>query len=413
VAGGVLAGPELGMKAAIYNGIFNQSSSTESIPSCSTGNCTFPLFDSLAFCSKCRNVTDKTFLSGHTTGMSSTGQFGTIANYTFSLPGNYTIMITAFLEEGESDPLLYGPVMVSNFGMPENMAQSQLGMSNPISSLAVLQWPQIEQLGYSGDYLKEMPQAWQCALYFCLQTYNTTVLKGVPEVDVVSITDIETPLPVIDQFPSDYDNTNDTTFQRPEDSLIKGGNATFFIPDGTIAAMASYLNYTMSGSQAMQYSETDEQDRWPNDVMQALNSTIDIAGMMSDLASSITTFMRQSDNRGNLPDTIATGIALKEETYVHVRWAWIALPVLDLLAAMIFLLVTIIRASRERIPVWKSSSLATLFTGLTEDDEDMAKTSFRGGRPVKGMEDMKEAAETMKTRLQKGTNGEWSLAVSK
>ena len=123
--------------------------------------------------------------------------------------------------------------------------------------------------------------------------------------------------------------------------------------------------------------------------------------------------MRQSDSRGNLPDTIATGIALKAETYVHVRWAWIALPVLDLLAAVIFLLVTIIRASRERIPVWKSSSLATLFTGLTEDDEDMAKTSFRGGRPVRGMKDMKEAAETMKTRLQKGTNGEWSLAVSK
>jgi hypothetical protein len=91
------------------------------------------------------------------------------------------------------------------------------------------------------------------------------------------------------------------------------------IPGGTIAAMASYLNYTMSGSQLMQYSETDEQDQWPNDVMQALNSTIDIAGMMSGVASSITTFMRQSDNRGSLPDTIATGIAFKEETYVHVR----------------------------------------------------------------------------------------------
>jgi hypothetical protein len=400
------------MKGAIYNGIFNQSSSNESTPNCSTGNCTFPLFDSLAFCSKCQNVTDKTILSGYTTGKST--QLGnTIANYTFSLPGNYTIMVTAFLEEGESAPLLYGPVMVSNFGMLESMSQSQLRILNPISSLAVLQWPDIEQLGYSGDYLKEMPQAWQCALYFCLQTYNTTVLKGVPKVDVVSITDIETPLPVIDQFPYDYVMTNDTTFQRPEDSLIKGGNATFSIPGGTIAAMASYLNYTMSGSQLMQSSETNGQDQWPNDVMQALNSTIDIAGMMSGLASSITTFMRQSDNRGSLLDTIATGIALKEETYVHVRWAWIALPVLDLLAAMIFLLVTIIRASRERIPVWKSSGLATLFNGLTEDDEDMVQTSFQGGRPVRGMKDMKEAAEMMKTRLQKGTNGAWSLAVVK
>lgn len=147
--------------------------------------------------------------------------------------------------------------------------------------------------------------------------------------------------------------------------------------------MASYLNYTMSGSQTKQYSVTNDLDAWPNYVVQALNSTVDIAGMMSGLAASITTFIRQSDNRGSLPDTIATGKAWKDETYVHVSWASFALPVSVLLAATIFLFVTMIRVSRERIPVWKSSSLAALFHGLTGENGDIAHAALQDGRPIK------------------------------
>jgi hypothetical protein len=51
-------------------------------------------------------------------------------------------------------------------------------------------------------------------------------------------------LPTIEKFPGDYVETNDTTFERPEDSRVEGENTTFFIPGGTIAAMASYLNHT-------------------------------------------------------------------------------------------------------------------------------------------------------------------------
>jgi hypothetical protein len=322
-------------------------------------------------------------------------------------------MATAFLGEGETD-LLYGPVLISNFGMPESMSRSQLGIPNPISSLAVLQFPQIEAAGYGGDYLNQTPQAWQCALYFCLQTYNTSVLNGVLNVDTVSSwnSDLGTPLPPIDQFPLDYVGTNDTTFERPADSLVKGGNTTFFIPAGTIAAMAAYLNYTMSGSQAMEASETNPQDKWPNDVVQALNSTVDIAGMMAGLASSITIFMRQSDNRGSFPDTAVAGVSLKTETYVYVRWAWIALPATALFLSTIFLLTTMIRASKEQTPVWKSSSLAILFHGLSDDDARIARSSFRGSMSASRVTDMKKVAETTKVRLEKGAPGEWSLAVS-
>jgi hypothetical protein len=127
--------------------------------------------------------------------------------------------------------------------------------------------------------------------------------------------------------------------------------------------------------------------------MQALNSTVDIAGMMTGLASSITNFMRQSSNRGSSPNIIATGIALKTETYVSVRWPWIALPVAVLLLSTIFLFTTMIRASKERIPVRKSSSLAMVFH-LTSDDIGVAQPPFRDGMSLYRIIEMKGVAET-------------------
>lgn len=340
----------------------------------------------------------------------------TVANYTYSLPGNYNITVTGFFSTGGStDPedLLYGPVMISNFGMPESMSRSQLGVPNPISSLAIMQFPTIEEQGYNGNYLKQTLQAWQCALYFCLQTYNASVTNGVPVEDVVSSwsSDLGTPLPTIKQFPTDYVDTDDATFTRPVDSLVKGGNDTFFIPSGTIAAMATYLNRTMSGSQLMQHSETDNINKWPNDVMQALNSTVNIASLMDGLATSVTGFMRQSDNRGNLKDRTTTGVALKHETYLHVRWAWIVLPAVALILSVLFLIMTMILASKQRIPVWKSSSLPVLFHGLVDGKMIPTKSTYRDDAAVNGISEMKNAAETIKATLRRGENGEWHLAV--
>ena len=404
------------MKAAIYNGIFKQSNSTDNSLSCSTGNCTFPLFDSLAFCSKCRNATDTTILSSHRSGASLGSQMGTtVTNYTYTLPGNHPLQVTAFYEDGEpsggeSASLLYGPAMISNFSMPESMSQSQFGVSNPISSLAILQFPEIEKLGKAGNYLKQTPQAWQCALYFCLQTYNASVLNGVPSVDTISSwnSDVGTPLPSGDGSLGEYMETKDATFERPGDSLVKGGNSTFFIPGGTIAIMATYLNQTMSGVQLVKWSEINLNNNWPVDILQALNSRVDIAGMMTGLASSVTTFIRQSDNRGSLADTTVTGTAQRTETYVHVRWSWFALPAAALVLSIIFLLTAILLTSKERIPVWKSSSLALLL--LTLDDNNTGIPQPSG---LDRFADMEEAARATDVRLQRGVNGEWNLATLK
>jgi hypothetical protein len=53
---------------------------------------------------------------------------------------------------------------------------------------------------------------------------------------------------------------------------------------------------------------------------------------------------------------------------VRIRWQWITLPATLVVFALVFLVTTIWKNSKERsIGVWKTSALAILFNGLGED----------------------------------------------
>jgi hypothetical protein len=416
VGSGLQTGPSFGIKAALYRGLFTPTTPLEVDPICVSGNCTFPIFDSLAFCSKCNNVTDQTKLTNYKAGRGDglgPSPVDEQRNYTYTLPGNYNMSVSGYYyTSGGEDSLSSGPAMVSKGDMPEAVAQSQLGISNPISSIGILQFPEIEKSGYSGDYRNQTPQAWQCALYFCLNTYNVSVTNGVTNSTILSnwTSDTGTPLPKITSI-NDYGNTANAVLTRPNDSPATViNNSSFPLSAATIASVASYFNHTLSG---MQLSSTAEvsYDNWANDVMQALSTTTDIAGMMAGAATSITKYIREADNRGIAS---VTGTSLKTEILVKVRWWWITLPVLLVFLSAAFLVATMMRAAHDRLPVWKTSSLAALFHGFEQRNatelqrpatsDDMAPTKLR---------DMNLVAESVSVRLRFEDTGGWKLASIK
>ncbi|KAJ9615109.1 hypothetical protein H2200_001183 [Cladophialophora chaetospira] len=74
------------------------------------------------------------------------------------------------------------------------------------------------------------------------------------------------------------------------------------------------------------------------------------------------------------PDVISfvPGTVWGQKVFVHVRWAWLSLPVALTFGAIAFLATTAHQTRRQHLPLWKSSSLATLYHGLESDlvDED-------------------------------------------
>jgi hypothetical protein len=75
------------------------------------------------------------------------------------------------------------------------------------------------------------------------------------------------------------------------------------------------------------------------------------------------------------------------EIFVNVRFGWLALPLVVIVATFGFLIATILKASREKAGIWKTSSFATLMHGLSWD----AKVSGNESSLWR-MEDMKTKA---------------------
>lgn len=137
----------LSTTGALYTGIFeSQSPNSNTITvDCPTGNCTFAPYQTLGFCSQCANITDS--LDLNVTGISMTSQ-----EYDYTLPNGWnftTSMSMQYLMNATSSRDLLeidtnGLPLVNNF---TGIAAAGYGVPPDIS-------------------------ATECALYFCVQTYE-------------------------------------------------------------------------------------------------------------------------------------------------------------------------------------------------------------------------------------------------
>ncbi|KAJ5360732.1 hypothetical protein N7517_009923 [Penicillium concentricum] len=85
-----------------------------------------------------------------------------------------------------------------------------------------------------------------------------------------------------------------------------------------------------------------------------------VAGNLSRIVENIGWGITERIRTGR-NSTIANGLAYRLETYIHVNWPWITLPVLVVIGAGILLACSIMSNFRRSATLWKSSNLALLF----------------------------------------------------
>lgn len=194
--------------------------------------------------------------------------------------------------------------------------------------------------------------------------------------------------------PEGMEGTQDAVLQRP--STPQGGNGTYIIPAGTLATVKSWLNHTLQGTYNTSFSLFDG-TAWPSDAFQALDGTLDWGYLISNVTTAMTAYVRSADNI--LSINILNGTSHRVETYIHVRWEWLSLPVGLATLSIVFLVATIAKNERRRGMAWKSSSLALLFHGL----------EGVGRGAGEGLGQMKEVAKRTRVVLTRGDDGEWKL----
>lgn len=100
-----------------------------------------------------------------------------------------------------------------------------------------------------------------------------------------------------------------------------------------------------------------------------------------------------------------TAVALNVETYVHVRWVWLTVPMVLIVTGILFLGLAMIETTWHKVEVWKSSSLPLIYHSL--DEEKKRKVGM-----VNTLNEMEREAGKTNVGLQKRDDGEeWVLAT--
>lgn len=350
---------DLTMKAAIYNGIYNTDPSLLAVqPNCATGNCTWPIFSSLGVCSDCVNRTDLI-----------TKNCSDSRDCSFSLPN-----VPTTIHEGSSLNIFINATTASNMsGLPS--------FDSTITQFQVMVDP-------DGGVGNTAPLAFGCSLYYCIKTYQTSVRLG-------NLTE-----EILFTYPNSSTAPQAQNINVPIVLSQDGNNYTVGVQ--TAVAMSSYVAGQLTGSGNGGIGE----QTYTSDSIQAMYNAMitnssNITTFMRNLATSMTNSIRL--DTGSSGTTFANGTALKTEAYLTVSWAWISLPVAVWVLHLFCLVVVIWQTYKERIESFKSSTVSTIFVGLTQQKKE--EVSF----PVASMDQMETAAKQLQVSLKK-EDGEYRLA---
>jgi hypothetical protein len=360
------------VNSAIYSGfIKDQHSST--LAQCSTGNCTWDPFPTLAVCGKCTNITDQI---EHDSGGSYVSQYGLYLQG-FSLSDNTGyINSTIHVVKEEAGT---GNATLIHIGM--------IGRTDKV-----------------GDGGTGYIQAEDCVLQYCVQVIQPNFTSGLFSEKVLAN---------FTQWNSSYNlSSGSNPIYSPSGSLINWPdplsltkqtdlqsdlNTNFTIDPWALLEQRKWLGTMLDVKVWADEEEDISYNASDAGVVEAIysNGIGNLSNTMNAMSESLTTQMRIApavweDITGLTNKT--TGVAHEMIAIVHVAWLWLIFPAVVEIVGVAFVLATIILNSRSEAKLWKTSVLPMLFHGL---DDELRKTT-RGFEELNRME---EEAEKLRVRL--------------
>ncbi|KAI1775622.1 hypothetical protein F4818DRAFT_457840 [Hypoxylon cercidicola] len=137
-------------------------------------------------------------------------------------------------------------------------------------------------------------------------------------------------------------------------------------------AVLSLPNYLHTFLSATVQHNIHRPDNGPNDRLLEIGFALqnsDLKNIITAIADTLTNQIRTKDHGDNDDTSIMKGVAFFNETYIHVRWGWMALPLAEVLLTALLLVVSIIITRGQ--PLLRQSAIAMLTNRLEgwSDDE--------------------------------------------
>lgn len=374
--------PDLGFVSALYSGFYNSRAAGIQTASsaCPTANCSWTPFTTSAICNECHNV----------------------SSYMERREQGYTVQ-WALPEIGltnlKDPPINSGNTLVSAGRL--NNSQHTLSFKNLTTMITAVQ-----VIRASEDYEKGGVRwadtnvtATECALYFCINAYNSSMKQGKleevligswSERDPTSYADIsgegdshETQL---------FDEWNNHSFYCADKFNTMRSDLRLLVPEGdvqrlhlpekvttsfnlttnTVGSLVSYLNEEFFSGIMVWPPQTYLITQKP--VAQALwSNNASISDTFNNVARSLTSWMRDASNtphRGEIQEWAIT---------VRIEWKYTMPPLLAFAQGVLFCLFIFWETGRLGLPPWKTGMIATLTHSLNVTTREQLRNASMDG----------------------------------
>jgi len=375
------------MSAAIYVSLYTTRLPVQDLFSCSTSNCTYPPTPSLAVCGECHNLTSEVieFL-----------EYGVEA-YRLPQGGPEVGSLVAMNVTATDDA---SKTVSFNDSGPIIAAFAYINTTNTIGSHAT---------------------AGECALYLCVQEYESKVENNLLNQTVAQNWTYIAPRSITNnQTIADGAGTGNWSYYDDIKIDTQGMNGSsagmdFNVSIKAFLAMRKIIPPLLQGNVTTSEHGYEEGLLFSSDIMQRLYNTPDMAALIDSVSSLMTSSIRrnpspyvmadynhpsETDPRPNYTIPAYAGSASRNVPFVRIVWPWIVLPAITVLFSNVFLIYAIIRTRQAQkhldIGVWRSSCLPVLYHGLDADTLTRAGVQPSLSTSVATME---ENANQLRVRL--------------
>lgn len=398
-------------EAAIYAGLYSNPSSFDPKPACPTGNCVWPTYGSIGWCSKCQNFTSNAVVRDCDFNLSiianslRSGETQTLACRVEFADGNQ-VQTPITITQNTADNTTFDIIETQlNFTSISTLDGPYIS-SQPTSSFLGIKAPQlamgyasIGQVGPEGPDVpvRQFDTAYECILDLCVREYNVSMSGGVPNVQIVgthygnkftrnlTVDSMSRPFwcwSLSDPDDLDFnftvaagnsaytyrfattvyfvDNRN-FSFCSPWEYTNWGDNVALLINTTSASGFQYNVNNSSGGTLDESGMDVSEQS---TGIINLLTSNVSLEGIFSNIASSLTQLTLET-TAVNITGQVSFPIIL-----IKIYWKWLLLPITLEVMAIILLLYAMVHTKLRKVPLWKSSSLALLYHGLTDDGKD-------------------------------------------
>ncbi|KIW01028.1 uncharacterized protein PV09_07544 [Verruconis gallopava] len=390
---------------------------------CPTGNCTFDPFHTLAVDFQCKTMPSDylEFDCKNTSGeWLSTAQYQgprknpnvTSCGYYLNMPNNVPQLMSGYEVTSNGS---VGEILATRFFSLSDILTHEIFLGGSVNFPEV-QRPIVDFIlattpgEFIGAVNNATPVVTECEIHWVVKKLQATVVSGNLFEEAIETL----------QFSS-----NGSDPWNPDNPLNYRANYSMTLPDQF--SDTGYSTYGFSNTTAMKVWEIWAQIApstytrpaannpittsdvlkifWiynPPHLLKVYTSSLpwdapaNVTDHMAKAVSVMNQIVRRNANSQSHRHDFATGTAIKYIVIVKVRWEWITLPLLLLVIALLFLIATIIRSSKnkDQIGIWKTSALAILFNGLGEDVSKFV------GEGRKDMGYTREKANALKVQLE-------------